>query len=293
MIGEIADTGATAIELSVSWAQRDVSSVAIRPGKVAVPDRTLRRAIRTARRHRLRVLVLPILIVEQTSRGKWRGTIAPRDVGRWWQAYERFVLHYAAIAAAERADAFAVGSELGSTEAWQDRWYHLISRVERAFTGDIVYSANWDHYEQVSFWRRLDALGISSYQPLARDPDAGEAELLRGWRAQRDRLIAHARERGLPLWITEVGYTSIDGTATAPWDYTRGGDIDHDEQRRCYAAFVRAWAGAPELSAVFFWQWNGPGGAADRGYTPHGKPAESVLRAWFASSKATSTTAER
>jgi hypothetical protein len=279
-VDEIAATGANAIAIAVHWSQRDVRSVTIRPGSVAVQDELVRRVVRRAKRQGLRTLLLPILIVERTTRGQWRGTIAPADPARWWRAYERFILHYAAIAADEAADWLAVGSELGPTEAWRDRWYHLISRVEKLYAGGLVYSANWDHYESVSFWARLDAIGVTGYQPLARDRDAPQHELTRSWRAVRDALVAHAQGLGLPLWITEVGYTSVDGTATAPWDYLREGRVDHDEQARCYTAFAEAWDGQA-LDAVFFWNWHGEGGATDRGYSPKRKPAEAVLRRWF------------
>jgi hypothetical protein len=80
--------------------------------------------------------------------------------------------------------------------------------------------------------------------------------------------------------ITEVGWPSVDGGAVHPWDYTADGAVDVEEQRRAYRAFARAWGGTA-LAGVFFWEWSGAGGAADRGYTPRDKPAECVLANWF------------
>lgn len=281
MIDEIAELGATHVPLIVSWGQRDVASTSISAGDEATDDDTLRRAVRRAKDNGLEPIVFPILAVRETSDGEWRGTIRPSDVDAWWESYETFILHYAAIAADTDAAGLVIGSELSTTEAWKDRWYHLASRVEKVFDGDLIYSANWDHYRGVSFWRRVDYIGVTGYFELTDDDDASIKTLQKAWKPIRKELVKFADEQGKPLWITEVGYTSVDGTATRPWDYTRSGDTDHEEQRRCYRAFVKAWNNEETLGGVFFWNWFGEGGDDDRGYTPKGKPAEKVLRRWF------------
>jgi hypothetical protein len=293
-IDEIAALGATHVALVATWSQRDVRDVRVAPGSRTIDDATLRHAIERARRADLAVLVFPILTLDRVSPGEWRGTLAPADVDAWWQSYERFILHYAGIAADTGAEALLIGSELGTTEAWRDRWYHLISRVERVYGGSLVYSANWDHYQHVSFWPRLDAIGVTGYFELApapgrdpgrqpgRAPDQPRPEaLVQAWQRVRDDLVAFAAARGKPLWLTEVGYASVDGAAARPWDYGLDGPVDVEEQRRCYAAFIEAWSGVDALAGVFFWIWDGAGGSRDRGYTPRGKPAEALLRQWL------------
>ncbi|HEU5059392.1 MAG TPA: hypothetical protein VFU21_22820 [Kofleriaceae bacterium] len=278
----MAATGATHVALVVSWEQADVrSSVIARSPRVTAPDRELRAALRRAARRGLRAVVFPVLSVRAIAPGQWRGTLRPRDVSAWWLAHERFILHYAAIAAAEGAEGLVIGSELGFSEGWRDRWYHLIGRVERVFTGELIYSANWDHFEKVSFAARLDRLGVSAYFPLASGGDATQAELDRSWRRHRDALLRFARTAKVSLWLTEVGYPSRDGAAAHPWDYGAGGAVDLEEQYRCFAALVAAWNGRRELDGVLVWNWWGAGGSRDRDYTPRGKPAQRLLEAWF------------
>ena len=277
LVDEIAGTGANAVALVASWRQKTVRSSSMSPGDVTVDDDVLRAAIARANHNGLTAVVFPILLVDQTEVGQWRGTARPRNVSKWWLAYERFILHYAAIAAAEGAGGLVIGSEMSSTESWRDRWYHLISKVERAFDGTLIYSANWDHYQHVSFWRRVDVVGVTGYQPLAKRSDAGQRELTQSWQRARKTLVDFAAEHGKPLWITEVGYTAIDGTATAPWDYTRDGKRDEDEQRRCYQAFAATWTDAGELAGALFWNWSDPA------YTPRDRPAEKVMRRWLTS----------
>jgi hypothetical protein len=281
-LAEIAALGADTVSLVVSWKQHDVRSVelAAAPG-ATIPDERVREVIRAAHKAHLKVFLFPIVEVEIRRPLEWRGTIKPDDISRWWLNYEAFILHYAAIAGEESADLFAVGSELVSTESWRDRWYHLISGVKKRYKGKLVYSANWDHYEQVSFWDRVDYVGVTAYNELTKSKDASEPELAAAWRAVREALVAFASKVQRPLIITEIGYTSQDGAAVHPWDYTLRAPIDLEEQRRCYAAFVSAWRDEPRLAGVFFWQWYGDGGPSDGSYTPRGKPAEKVLKEWY------------
>src|SRR5262249_42351812 len=182
----------------------------------------------------------------------------------------------------EGVELLSVGSELCSTESWRDRWYHLISKVERVYAGPLVYSANWDHYEPVSFWERVTYVGVTGYFELARAAGAPEEALTRTWDAARQRLTAFAASVGKPLLLTEVGYPSQKGSATRPWDYTATAPVDLEEQRRAYAAFASAWRGKAGLAGVVFWDWGRPGGARDGSYTPRGQPAEKGLPRFFA-----------
>ncbi|MBK9031893.1 MAG: hypothetical protein IPL61_11295 [Myxococcales bacterium] len=265
----------------VGWRQRDVRATELGPGPITPSDDEVTAALAAAAARGLAATVFPIVVLDVTGPGQWRGTLAPTDVDAWWSAYERFILHYAALAAAHDAAALVVGSELGSTEHWRERWYHLIGRARRAFTGRLLYSANWDHWREVSFWPRLDAVGVTGYFELAQRDDADVATLAAAWRAARTELRAGARQHGKPLWLTEVGYVARDGATRAPWDYLRATAIDLEEQRRAFAALAAAWAGDDVLAGLFVWEWSGAGGADDGGYTLRGKPARCELAAWY------------
>lgn len=279
-LDELAALGATCVELVVMGRQRDGKSDAVTLAPSAPSAAELRDIAAAARARNLEVLLLPILELEQLGAGDWRGTLAPRDRDAWWQSYERFILDLAEQSAAAGIGWFAVGSELGSTETWRDRWYHLISGVRRVFPGKLLYSANWDHYHVVSFWPRLDAIGVSSYFSVAATADDSLAAMALRWRKVHRQLAAFAKERELPLLLTEVGVPSRDGAAVAPWDYTRDADVDLEEQRRALAALAAAWP-ASGVAGVFIWEIAGDGGPQDDGYSPRGKPAWCVLAAWW------------
>ncbi|MEZ4402277.1 MAG: hypothetical protein R3B06_19790 [Kofleriaceae bacterium] len=279
-LAEIRAVGATDVALVVGWRLADVTADQLAPGPITPPDAAVAAALAQARSLGLAATVFPIVVLDRTAPGAWRGTLAPRDVDRFWTSYERFIIHYAQLAQAHGAAALVVGSELGSTEHWRERWYHLIGRVRRGFGGRLIYSANWDHVAEVSFWDRLDAVGVTGYFELAATADASVDELTAAWAAPRDRLLALAAAHRLPLWLTEVGYVSRDGATIAPWDYLRGTAVDLEEQRRAYLALARAWSGVA-LDGLFVWEWSGAGGVTDGGYTPRGKPAACALAGWF------------
>jgi hypothetical protein len=279
-LDEIAALGATDVALVVGGRHTDVKATTLAPGPDTPRDSDVRAIAQAARDRGLAVTVFPIVLLDRMAQGQWRGTLAPRDVDAWWLAYEAFILHYAAIATDTSAAALVVGSELGSTETWRDRWFHLISGVERAYAGQLWYSANWDHYDQVSFWSRLDAIGVTGYFELTTDAAASEAELVAAWAKPRDALLAFAAKAKRPLILTEIGYPSRDGAAGAAWDYTSDAPIDLEEQRRAYAALATAWSGTA-LAGLFAWEWSGDGGKRDGGYSPRGKPAECTLASWY------------
>lgn len=277
-VDEIAALGASHVSLAVFWRQRDVRSSSLGPDpKVTIADDRLRAIVRRAHERKLAVLLFPIIELDVVKRGEWRGTLAPADREAWWRSYETFILHYARLAAEEKIAILSVGSELGSTESWQGRWWHLIGKIERLYAGELLYSANWDHYRAPTFWQRLDYVGVSAYFDLTKRRDAPREELATAWQtalAEIGRFAASVEKR---VVLTEVGLPSRDGAAMAPWDYTREGPIDLEEQRLGYQAFLDAWA-KERIAGAFFWHWFGAGGPDDGGYSPRGKPAAEVLR---------------
>jgi len=283
MVKEIAASGATHVSIVAQWGQPDVRASAVTPHPTeTTSDDVVRRVIRDARAQGLKVMLFPILWVEKRAIGEWRGTLAPNDLEAWWGSYERFITHYARMAAEEDMAIFSVGSELASLEGDEVRWRRLIAKVRGTFRGQLLYSANWDHYREVPFWDALDYIGLTAYYRLTEKLDASEAELTAAWGRIKQDLLKWQSTIGRPMLFTELGYPSLDGAARSPWDYTQGTAMDHEEQRRCLSAFAKTWASETALAGVFFWNWWGPDDGQNTWYTIKGKPAEGVVRAWYA-----------
>ena len=283
-LDEMTHAGVTHVQLVTRWAQADVRATTITPDAESDDD-TLRWAIGAARERGLRVFLMPILHVHHRPPGQWRGTLAPTDPTAWWTAYHRFILHYGRLAAATGVALFAVGSELVSTEQQTDRWRALITAVRAVFPGQLTYSANWDHFEPVSFWDALDIAGLNAYHPLTPRPAPTEAELIAGWRPFMQRVRHWSNITGKPYLFTEIGYPTTHFAAARPWDHNLRGPPDPELQLRCYRALFETWQQDPRLIGLYLWNWFGFGGPDDLGYTPRGKPALFVIDHWYRGSR--------
>jgi hypothetical protein len=285
MVGEIAALGATDVELAIAWDQGPLGSTHIesRAGLTPSPQ-TLRTTIRAAHAAGLRVLLFPIVHVDASQSTDWRGRIrfdagAPREA--WWSSYRAFIAAMATVADEEHVARFSVGSELLGVESDRAHWAALIAEVRSRYHGRLLYSANWDHFDEVPFWDLVDEAGVTAYFELTRTRSPDLDPLIAAWQARLPSLAAFARRVHRPLVLTEVGYPSLAGANVRPWEEPRDAPVDLEEQRLCYAAF-RATAGrAPFIDGAYFWNWFGIGGANDPGYSPRGKPAAEVLRAWL------------
>jgi len=300
MLRELPDLGVNFVCVSVHVYQDHGDSLAPSRHPTKTPsDGTIRRVLREARRLGLEIALLPIVLLSSPKDNDWRGNLSPPDLrGRirshakygtpdwkaWFRGYRAVISHYARLAEECRASVFCVGSELSSTEGQLKEWQQVVREVRQRFSGDLTYSANWDHYEHVQIWKDLDFIGLSAYYELTTSKSPSLPELIRSWKGVRHEILRWRKDAGLtevPILFTEVGYPSIDGGASKPWDYTQKTGADLHEQKLCYQAFVRTWNGRPELGGAIFYEWWGRGGREDRGYTPRGKPALRVLREWF------------
>lgn len=297
MLAEIAELGANTVLFSVCGYMEHArsQSIYIDLRKVPPPE-DFEFLIRRGRELGLRVILMPIVLLRNPRGSEWRGVIDPPDWDDWWMQYTDFVLFFADIAREGGADALMVGSELVSTEKYTGRWRTLIARVrERFYGGKLGYSANWDHYRPIEFWDALDFIGMTSYYTLADRKNPTVQEIVERWKPIRAEILDWQREIGRPILLTEVGWCSQEGAAMAPWNYYQNQTATPaglEEQRRLYEAFLRAWGDTPELMGVIWWEWDASdGGTGDFGYSPKNKPAEQVLRRWFAAAPKRATSA--
>jgi hypothetical protein len=283
-IDEIAKVGADTVLLVVDARMENGRSSAIYLDMRLTPTpEQLGQLITRAKQQKLRVVLMPIVLLDRPRGMEWRGTINPESWSTWWESYRSFLHHYSWIAQAYGADVLVVGSELVSTETMVDEWRKTIAGVRKTFRGLLTYSANWDHYWDIPFWDQLDLIGMNSYWKLGEDRNVSIAEIQQRWAKIQSRVLPFVRKTGKPLLFLEVGWCSLENAAHEPWDYTRTDyGLDLDLQRKLYEGFFRSWYGVPELGGFMMWEWTpGDGGSDDRGYTPEGKPAEKVLREWM------------
>jgi hypothetical protein len=189
--------GATDLELVVQWSALDASAVELSPSPgMTVDDDFLGWLMDQAHARKLRVLVTPVIELEQAPAQADRRALAPSDPARWFWSYHRFLLHYARIAEAHKAVCFAVGADLPLALAQDEHWAALITDVRKAYKGKLTYVARADHFESVPFWNEMDFVGLSGVGELLADPSSDPARA--GRRAElgkrlRGFLGAHAK----------------------------------------------------------------------------------------------------
>lgn len=287
---QLADTGPNWAGVLVTWYMDAPDSGTIVPDALRTPsDAAVRRAIDDLRGRGLKVMLKPHVDVRD---GSWRGAIRPRDTGGWFASYTDFIVHYAALAQASGVELFCVGTELATLSDARRRrdWEAVVAAVRGVYGGPLTYAANatspGDEYTSVSFWDRLDLMGIDAYAPLTGRTDPTRPELVAAWSRNRygQNMVAAFRNwqaaHGKPVLMTEIGYRSADGTNRAPFDFTASAAPDPAEQADCYAAVYEVWSRESSwMRGIFWWNWTvSPPGPGDTDYTPQGKPAEAVLR---------------
>ena len=233
----------------------------------------------------IKTLLKPHLWVRH---GEWPGDIAmatDEAWKQWFAAYEAFILHYARLAEANRFEALAIGTELGKTTGRTAEWKRIVARVRDVYHGKLTYCANWnEETERVGFWDELDFIGVQAYYPLADVDRPSKEEIATKWTPIAAKLAALSKRTGKSIVFTEVGFKSHEGSLKEPWQWETNGAVDLELQRDAFAAMFETFWAKPWFGGAFVWKWHpflAPGGRRDRDFTPQGKPALSVIKAYY------------
>ena len=189
------------------------------------PDDQVRLLIRHAHHLGLKVMLKPHVQLTRRDNGAWRGKIEMPDDESWklwFAAYQRFILHYARLAAQEEVDLFCIGTELAATTQRQTPWRQVIARVREHYSGPLVYAAHWDNFDRIGFWDALDYIGINAYFPLSDAAPPTAAALERRARQLADYISLLHQRTNKPVLLTEVGFKSVQGTSLEPWQWHSG-----------------------------------------------------------------------
>ena len=286
-VDEIAQTGANMILLVVAGFQENgaSTSVFIEARKAPSPER-LKAIIDHCHKRSLKVVLMPIVLLENPREGEWRGKISPSNWDDWWEDYTNYILHYAWISAQHNVEVLMIGSELVSTETQTKRWKELIAKVRKAYGGRLSYSANWDHYTPIKWWEDLDLIGMTTYYDLSGGDEPTVDRLMKAWKPIKKDIMAWQKTIARPILFTEVGWPNQKTCAQYPWDYYRAqNEPDPQAQANCFDAFFRTWAEEKAVAGFLVWEWrNGPGqngGPEDTSYIPCGKLAMKVIEKYL------------
>ena len=242
------------------------------------------RAAEDAHRRGLAVLVKPQIWL-------WRGFTgdiameSEADWEAWFRAYRAYIVRFAVVAEAARAELFDVGVELCASERRVREWRALAAAVRGATGAPLVYSCNWGKgASAVGFWDSLDAIGVDFYDPLSPAGNPTDGELSAGARAAMRPLADAAARAGKPVYFTEVGFPSVAAAWLAPADEETPRPFSTRDPARCARAIFSAAQGASWLRGMFWWKAFSDGREAqpdEKSFNIVGRPIENVIRAGF------------
>jgi glycosyl hydrolase family 113 len=290
----LAGTGATWAGVLVTQYQANATanSIAADPNRTPT-DAAVVAAITELHNKNLKVMLKPHVDAED---GAWRGTFQPTDPAAWFQSFQTFIVHYATLARDNNVEMLCFGTEYTklSGTAFLTDWTTVISAIRNAgYTGLLAYAANatfsGDEFTSVSFWNQVDVIGLDAYFPLTSKADPTISQLVAAWSSNKngENIVADIQNfanahAGKPVIFTEIGYRSVAGANTAPYDFTLAGAVDPTEQEDCYEAMYEVWSQQNSLmKGNMWWSWSVPMPAAnDTDYTPWNKLAEAILKNW-------------
>ena len=219
------------------------------------------------------------------ARGTWVGDIeysSEEEWKRFEKSYAAYILSFAYLADSMKVEAFCIGVELKKVVVQRPQfWIELIDSVRSVYSGPLTYAANWDNYENVTFWNKLDFIGIDAYFPVSSNKTPSVASCYNGWENDFNKIKAISKSTEKKVIFTEFGYRNIDYTGQKPWNEEHNPTTNSEGQVNAYKAlFCRFW-GQSWFEGGFLWKWHPEhlkaGGDANNRFTPQNKPVEQLI----------------
>ena len=263
-----------------SWTSTDVHADAAKTPS----DAFIQGFIAAAHQRDLAVLLRPLIDDTPLMKaGHWRGQLQPSNPGAWFASYKTLLLRYAGVAKAEDGEVLDIGTELSSLQTNTAAWLDMIGAIRASYAGQLTYSSNWDA-AYPAFGSALDFASVDAFYPLSAPNNASVAQLVSAWGAWTGKLSSLKSSLGKAVVLTELGTTSEPNSYQTPYNWTHGGKVSLEAQRRYYAASCQALK--PIVGGMYWWvyytNWFDKVQAdSDPGYQPVGKPAEQEITACY------------
>lgn len=248
----------------------------------------VRKTIQMAKARNLKVMIKPQVYMH----GLWIGDLDYKEESDWiaWEKeYFNYVDTLLSIAEEEGAEMFCIGTECKkSVQKRTGFWNDLIAHARSKYSGKLTYSSNWDSYNQIPFWDKLDYIGVSAYFPLTPRETPNVDQLKKLWRPIVKKLSKYARRHNKQMLFTEFGYLSVDGCAYRAWELEKKIsqlDINEQAQMNAYEALFSSFWNESFWAGGFLWKWfpdmQGHEGYPEKDYTPQGKLSEKTINDWY------------
>lgn len=225
------------------------------------------------------------------SATEWIGDMDFDSESKWDQFelnYTQFVLEWAQTAENLDVELFCIGTEIANFVTHRPNyWRALIAQIRQIYTGKLTYAANWDDYQDVSFWDELDYIGVDAYFPLIPENVPPVCELISAWEPYEQELSAYRTQQNKPILFTEFGYLSVSGCAYNTWELEAkmsDNEINEQAQANALHALMEVFGPKSWWAGGFQWKWYADEISAAceeniaKDYTPEGKMATDMLK---------------
>jgi hypothetical protein len=287
------------IVFSISMATKDSNEILFdKTNPYMASDDDVRNAIRLAKENNLKIMLKPTV---NCNDGAWRAHIEPKDWQAWWKNYKDVMVHYAKLAEDCNCQVYCLGCEMISTEDAESHWRDMIAEIRKVYKGVLVYNTNHGREEKINWWDAVDMIGISAYYPVGTtnvtaalaeavkesDIKSSLEQMKKNWEPIRERLKVLSVKWNKPIFFAEIGVRSAKGSSSMPWEYYNDWPYDADEQARYYQAALETFWNEQWFAGFAWWAWHShlystQHAARDRGFCPYGKPAEKIVKEWYA-----------
>ena len=294
----IAAAGSNAVGLSPDlFVDMSSSNQIVTNDAKSTSDASLIAGIQAAQAKGLKVLLEPHL---EGLDGTASYKINPSDPSAFFASYKAALVHLATIAQQTGVDTLSVGDEMGalSGSAYRAQWLDVIAAVRKVYSGKLTYEAATYEASSVSFWDKLDVIGVNAYLTLSANNNPSVSDLEKAWttppadnytagtlggESMVDFMHSLSTTYGKQVLVTEVGYRSIDGGATNPGQWDRVGTADNTDQSNAYQALFQVMQsqGGRWFAGLNLWQYPIDGTSSATGYDPVGKSAMSLVQQYF------------
>jgi hypothetical protein len=246
------------------------------------------KSIQLARKKGLKIMLKPHVWV--SGKG-WPGEFEcknEKDWKKWEESYHDYIMEFAKIADSLDVEVFCIGTEYRlAVRQRKAFWERLTDSVRSVYKNKVTYAANWDNYENVSFWNTLDFIGIDAYFPVTQGRDPKSNELINGFERLALKLKLFSDTIGKDILFTEYGFRSLDYATSGYYKYqTEELSTNTSLQAEAYKSFLSTFWDKSWIAGGFFWkyQFRGKaelGGLSNDKYTPQYKPAQKVISKYY------------
>lgn len=247
----------------------------------------LQKMVSNAREQNLTIMLKPHFWVENVG---WAGELVfdEKNWRVWEKNYLEFVVNHANFCEENAIKYFCFGVELKTAVQARPKFFdQLIDTIRTHYSGKVLYAANWDNFENVSFWNKLDYIGIDAYFPLSYSIRPSKKELKDAWKLPKCEMRKLSEQYGKQVILTEFGYRNSEFALGKQWlidELTQDSILDNDIQELGYSVLFKELWNEDYIAGGFLWKWwiyDESRNALKNDYSPQHKPVETVINKWY------------